>query len=233
MELAAAQGFDVRVVALPPGLDPADAADGLRGAARPAPRATSCTASGSSSSARRTGRRRSCASARCSRASRTRPSARRRCGSPPTGSTCRGDAGGFAPRGPARDRVSPKLLEAGDRLERDALAGVRRAPGARTLLAELDARALRRELHRRAREHLSAGRAGRELVALLAELDARAAAEGIDERDGKQLLLRLRERRLRRELAPPTGAHAELQDQLGRVRDRGRSRVVAQLSSGP
>ncbi len=38
-------------------------------------------------------------------------------------------------------------------------------------------------------------------MALLAELDARAGAEGIDEGTAEQLLLRLRERQLRRELA--------------------------------
>ena len=59
-----------------------------------------------------------------------------------------------------------------------------------------------------------------ELLALRAELDARAAREGLDERTGKELLLNLRERRLRRELA-----HAEfdqmkeLQTQLARVQD--------------
>ena len=51
-------------------------------------------------------------------------------------------------------------------------------------------------------------------------MDARAAREGLDERTGKELLLNLRERRLRRELA-----HAELdqvkelQTALSRVQD--------------
>ena len=55
---------------------------------------------------------------------------------------------------------------------------------------------------------------------LSAELDARAAREGIDERTGKERMLNLRERRLRRELA-----HAELdrvkelQTALTRVQD--------------
>ena len=38
-------------------------------------------------------------------------------------------------------------------------------------------------------------------MALRAELDARAAREALDERTGKELLLNLRARRLRRELA--------------------------------
>ena len=89
----------------------------------------------------------------------------------------------------------------GDRLERDALAACVAAPRARALLAEVSAGALRR---RRCtggfRDQLVDGGDDAELVALLAELDARAAREGIDEETAKQLLLRLRERRLRREL---------------------------------
>jgi hypothetical protein len=76
------------------------------------------------------------------------------------------------------------------------------------------------ELHRRLREHLiGEGEAEADLVPLIAELDARAAADAIDEATGKELLLRLRERQLRRELA---GADLErtkeLQEQLEKVR---------------
>ena len=58
-----------------------------------------------------------------------------------------------------------------------------------------------------------------ELVALLAELDARAGREGIDEGTAKQLLLRLRERRLQRELET-AGAERlpDLQQALAKVR---------------
>ena len=57
------------------------------------------------------------------------------------------------------------------------------------------------ELHRRLRAHLvDGGEADADLVPLIAELDARAAADAIDEATGKELLLRLRERKLRREL---------------------------------
>ena len=76
------------------------------------------------------------------------------------------------------------------------------------------------ELHRRARSHLlEPGDPDEELVPLLAELDARASEGGIDEETAKELLLRLRERELRREL---TGADPErtkeLQEQLERIR---------------
>jgi hypothetical protein len=58
-----------------------------------------------------------------------------------------------------------------------------------------------------------------ELVALLAELDARAAAGGIDEETAEQLLLRLRERRLRRDLETAEESRvADLQQALAKVR---------------
>jgi hypothetical protein len=56
-------------------------------------------------------------------------------------------------------------------------------------------------------------------VGALAELDARAEAEAIDETTARELLLRLRERRLRRDLAEADGERMkELQAELARVR---------------
>ena len=69
------------------------------------------------------------------------------------------------------------------------------------LLAEVSPEHFDSATNRRFREHLVEGTTDDELVALRAELDARAAREGLDERTGKELLLNLRERRLRRELA--------------------------------
>jgi DNA primase len=120
--------------------------------------------------------------------------------------------GGAAPR---------RLLEAGERLERDALAGVAAHPQLADLLRELSPDHFDSELHRRAREHLvEKGDPLSDLVALFAELDARAGAEGIDEETTKELLLRLRERKLRRELAATDDLeHAkELQESLSRLR---------------
>jgi hypothetical protein len=58
-----------------------------------------------------------------------------------------------------------------------------------------------------------------ELVGLRAELDAQAAASGIDEGTTEQLLLRLRERRLQRELAEAdVDRLLDLQQALARVR---------------
>ena len=119
------------------------------------------------------------------------------------------------------EELSPKLLEKGERLERNALAACIAHPGLVKLLAELAPEHLDSELHRRFRAHLvEGGELESDLLALRAELDARGAREGLDERTGKELLLNLRERRLRRELA-----HAEfeqmkeLQTQLERVKD--------------
>ena len=59
------------------------------------------------------------------------------------------------------------------------------------------------------------------LVSMHAELDALAAQEQLDERAGTELLLRLRERRLRRDLDSAAGDLArvtELQAHLARVR---------------
>jgi hypothetical protein len=87
-------------------------------------------------------------------------------------------------------------------------------------LAELAPEHFDSELHRRARTHLlEPGEPDEELVPLLAELDARAATEGIDEETSKELLLRLRERQLRRELVTAAlGRTKELQEQLEKIR---------------
>jgi hypothetical protein len=126
--------------------------------------------------------------------------------------------GGSAKPGSA---APARLIDAGDRLERDALAGCVAHPELVRLLAELTPDHFDDELHRRMREHLIEEERDddRELVALMAELDARAAAEAIDEQTAKELLLRLRERHLRRELAEADPERAkELQEALLRIR---------------
>jgi DNA primase len=122
----------------------------------------------------------------------------------------------------ATGTISPKVLEAGDRLERDTLAGCIAHPQLVTSLAELEAEAFDSERHRALRSHLvQGGEPPEELLSLIAELDARAVAEKIDERTAKELLLRLTERDLRRELARTNGDLSrtlELQEKLERVR---------------
>jgi DNA primase len=223
MELAATQGFDVRVVTLPPGRDPADLAgefDELLG------RAESYLSYRVRLEIERAPDRQEAfvrvreVFSRFPEDSPERQDAVRlavdRLGLP------KETQAGFAPgRGSrATGEISPRLLEKGFRLERDALAGVAAHPDLRDLLAELSADHFDAELHRRAREHLLQGaEPDEELVPLLAELDARAATEGIDEETAKELLLRLREREVRRELATADLERTkELQEQLEKIR---------------
>ena len=116
--------------------------------------------------------------------------------------------------------ASPRLIDAGERLEREALAGCVAHSELVPVLAEMSPDHFDNELHRRLRANLvDGGEAEADLVPLIAELDARAAADAIDEATGKELLLRLRERKLRRELADADPERTkELQEQLEKVR---------------
>jgi DNA primase len=116
---------------------------------------------------------------------------------------------------------SSRLIDAGERLERDALAGCVAYPRLVRFLAEMTPDHFDSELNRRVRAQLveEGGDEDPELVARLAELDARAAADAIDEQTGKELLLRLRERKLRRELGEADLERTkELQEALEKVR---------------
>ena len=223
MELAAGQGFDVRVVALPPGTDPADEPAGFE---ERLARAESYLGYRVRLEIERAPDRQEAFVRVREVLSGSRED------SPERQDAVRLAAdrldlpketqAGLAPGrgGRATGAISPRLLEAGDRLERDALAGVAAHPDLHNLLAELSPEHFDSELHRRARAHLlEPGDADEALVPLLAELDARAAEGGIDDETAKELLLRLRERQLRRELA---GADLErtkeLQEQLERIR---------------
>jgi DNA primase len=123
-------------------------------------------------------------------------------------------------RGASTVEPAPELLQKGEQLERRVLAACVAHPALLTLLAELSPEHFDAELHRRFRAHLlEGGEEDEAILALRAELDARAAREAIDERTGKELLLNLRSRRLRRELA---GAELdrvkELQEALERLK---------------
>jgi DNA primase len=214
MELAAAQSLDVRVVALPAGLDPADLADGFE---QRLARAESYLGYRVRLEIER-------AADRQEGFVRVREVLSRFEDSPERQDAIRYAAdkldlpketqAGLAPRGAssATGRVSPRLLDAGQRLERSALAGVAAHRSLVTVLTELGPEHFDSEEHRRLREELLAGRE------VDPELDARAAAEGIDERTAEELLLRLRERRIRRELAEADPARTlELQAALARI----------------
>jgi DNA primase len=223
MDLAAAQGFDVRVVALPAGTDPADAADGFE---RRLAKAESYVLYRVRLELDRAPDRQEAFVHAREVLARFEDSPERQQALRLVADRLdlpRETQGGLVPRRGARTAapgVSPKLLEAGARLERDALAGASAHPELRDLLAELSADHFDADLHRRAREYLlEPGEADRELVQLLAELDARADAEGIDEATTKELLLNLHERKLRRELQSADFERTkELQEELERLR---------------
>jgi DNA primase len=223
MELAAAQGLEVHVVALPPGFDPADLADGFE----------QRLAAAESYLLYRTRIEIERAADRQEAFTRVREVLARFEDSPQRQDAIRFAAdrldlpketqAGLAPRAAASStgQVSPRLLDAGARLERDALAGVTAHPSLAAVLAELGPEHFDSEEHRRLREQLLSG------GELDPELDARAAAEGIDERTAEELLLRLRERKIRRELSDADPARTlELQATLARIRS-----AIEQLAS--
>jgi DNA primase len=223
MELAAAQGFDIRVVSLPPGTDPADDPAAFEARLVTAedylPYRVRIEIERAPDKNRAFERVREVLAA--FRDSPERQDAVRlaadRLGLPASLQA------GLAPAARSgTGAVSPKVLEAGVRQERDALAGVVAHPTLTPLLAELTPEHFDLELHRRVREHLlDPGDADRELVGVLAELDARAAEESIDEATAKELLLRLRERGIKRELARSEDLERtrELQAALAKIRD--------------
>jgi DNA primase len=225
MELAVSQGFDVKVVSLPKGQDPADAPEGFE-------RRLGTAASYLVHRVRLEIAR---ASDRQEAFVRAREVLAKAADSPERQEALRilGDAldlpretlTGIAPaRGSGRNggAVPQRLLDAGARLERDALASCLAHPGLRDGLRQLGADLFDDDLHRRFRLALLDGAPeDSELVALHAELDARVERERITEQTGTERLLQLRERKLRRELSAPgvdlTRA-TELQDHLAKVR---------------
>jgi DNA primase len=214
MELAAAQGLDVLVVVLPAGFDPADLADGF----------DQRLARADSYLMHRVRLETDRAADRQEAFVRAREVLSRFEDSPERQDAIRYVAdkldlpretqAGLAPRvgAPATGQVSPRLLDAGERLERNALAGVAAHRSLVPILTELGPEHFDSEAHRAAREQLISG------GPLDAELDARASAEGIDERTAEELLLRLRERHIRRELSEADpGRTLELQASLARI----------------
>jgi DNA primase len=233
MELAAAQGLDVRVVTLPAGFDPADLAEGFE---QRLARAESYVGYRVRLEIDR-------ASDRQEAFVRVREVLAGSEDSPERQDAIRYAAdkldlpketqAGLAPRiaALATGSVSPRLLDAGERLERNALAGVAAHRSLVSILAELGPEHFDTEPNRRLREQLLSGAEPEgDLVGLVAELDARAASEGIDERTAEELLLRLRERRIRRELTDADPARTiELQGALAKILDAVEELASAQM----
>jgi DNA primase len=126
---------------------------------------------------------------------------------------------------PVFGEASRKVVDAGERLERDLLAVCVVNPElAERYLHELDDRHFDNPLHRRLRAYLVGEQeADEEILSLRAELDAIAAAEGLNEETGTQLFLRLEERLVRRQLSELEGGDlertVELQGVLAKIRE--------------
>ena len=222
MELAVGQGLEVKVVTLPAGQDPADAPDGFADRLRTAESylVYRVRLEIERSADRQEGFVRAREVLARAEDSPERQEALRlladRLDLP------RDTLAGLAPaRGaPTRERQdAPRVLEAGDRLEQRVLAAAVAHSALVPYLAELSPDHFDSEAHRRLRAALVNGRDDPELTPLRAELDARAAEEALDERTGKELLLRLRERKLKRDLAGADLVRTtELQAHLAKVR---------------
>ena len=114
---------------------------------------------------------------------------------------------------------SQRALDASARLERNALAGVLAHPDLKPVLAEITAEHFYTPVHRLLRSYIvDATPLDADASALLAELDAWAVADGIDRATASELLIRLRERELKRQLkgADPDKIK-ELQETLSRL----------------
>jgi DNA primase catalytic core len=213
MELAVAQGFEVNVVALPPGKDPADDPsdfDRLLRSAKPyALHRTQVEAERGGFQAVNVFLRPLPDSPEKAAAVRW--------------ATDRFGIGLQLPsvRASSETALSPRRADAETRREHNALAGVVAHRSLVPILAELPERHFHDPTSRALRSHLVAGAPlDADTVALLAELNARAVSEGIDKQTAEELLLRLRERELRAELqhAAPDELK-ELQERLVRVHE--------------
>jgi DNA primase len=222
MDLAVAQGLDVRVVPLPPGVDPADAADRFDSLLA---KAESYPVYRVRLEVQREPDRKNAAGKLSEFLASVPNSVDRQDAAQLAEDLLRVTPGTFAPRALARSGgVSAKLLETGDRLERRALAGVVAHRTLVPLLAQLTLpEHFTLELHRRLRKQLVEDTpADEELIGALAELDAYAGSEAISEAAAKESLYRLCERELVARLAEAredSRKTVELQTALRRIRD--------------
>jgi DNA primase len=222
MELAIAQGFDVRVVALPPGIDPADDPNGFEAKlARAEPylvyrtrieieraddrqgafvRVRELLDAAPDSPERHEAWRLANDRLDMTIQLKTAVSTTRTSGLP----------------------ASPRVIEAGRRLERNALAAVAVTPELVPLLTELSPDHFAVEAHRRLRSHLVAeAPLDADDVGLLAELDAVGRRDELGVQQGQEYLLRLRERKLRAEMTSVSPQQQrEIAHQLERIRER-------------
>jgi len=222
MELAVGARFDVKIVALPPGLDPADAVDGFeeRLAAAEGYLAYRVRLEIERAPSKQEAFERVQAVLAEAPAGPEREDIARYA-SDRLGVTLRLAAG--TTRG--LSQVSARVLDAGERLERRLLAACATRPElVERYLRPLAERHFDNALHRHLRAYLvGEAEADREVVGALAELDATAESEHLGEETARELFLRLEERVVRRELAELRGEDlartVELQGVLTKIQD--------------
>jgi DNA primase len=222
MELAVGAGFDVRIVALPSGLDPADAVEGFE---ERLAEAEGYLAYRVRLEIERAPSKQEAFERVQAILGEARPGPEQedvaRYASDRLGVPLRVAAGTRQSLG----EVSTRLLAAGERLERRLLAACATKPElVERYLRPLDERHFDNPLHRRLRAYLvGASEADREVVEALAELDATAESEHLGEETARELFLRLEERVVRRELAELRGEDlartVELQGVLTKIQD--------------
>jgi DNA primase len=218
MELAAQRGFDIRVVTLPPGTDPADEPESFQERLAGAESYVFYRVRLEIDRAadRQEGFERARAMLDRFEDSPERQEAWRYA-TDKLGMTVQlqGRASTTTPAVPSR-----RVLDAGDRLERDVLAACFAFPSLLSALETLSPEHFDTQENRQLRTALLTKDADEHTARDLAELDAVAATEAIDERTARELLLRLRERHLRRELASADLEDtAELQRKLLEIRE--------------
>jgi DNA primase len=221
MELAVAQGFDVNVVALPAGVDPAEDAGNFESwLARAEPYVVYRVRIELERADDREAGFRKAKEILDSYPEGPDKHEAQRLVTDHLGTTVQFRTGAIPSARAAASQ--PRVVDAGMRLEQSALAGALAHAELRPLLGELTPEHFYAPLHRQVRAHIVDG-APLEApgLQLLAELDARADAEGIDSATGEELIWRLRERELRRELQHAGFERTkELQDALTRVLER-------------
>jgi DNA primase len=221
MELAVSQGFDVNVVALPPGVDPADDAANFESRLAGAEPYVVYRIRIELERAddREAGFRKAKEILDGYPEGPDKYEAQRLV-TDHVGTTVQFRTGAIPSARAAASK--PRVVDAGTRLEQSALAGALAHLELRPLLAELTPQHFYVPLHRQVRAHIvDAEPLDDNGLQLLAELDARADAEGIDAATGEELIWRLRERELRRELQHADLERTkELQEALTRVLER-------------
>lgn len=224
MALAVQQGFDVRVVPLPPGVDPADDPSGFdRRLEQAEPYLLYRTRIEIDRSDGREAAFKTVKALLDDAPDTPERQDAWRYANDKLGMTVQLRAAASTARAAAP--ASQRVLDAGAKLERAALAGALVHPSVRPVLAEMTAEHFYDPVHRVLFHHLVDGAPlDADGAGLLAELDAHAAAEGIGEATANELLLRLRERELQRELrSAPLERRHELSEALARLRERAAS----------